>query len=299
MTRPRQILPGSTYLVTRRCAQRQFLLKPSRTVREIFLYCLAYSASRSGIAIHGFTVLSNHFHLVCTDPLGELPRFMQWLDEFVARALNAYRGRWESFWAPGSYSEVRLLEAEDQLDKLVYALTNPVKHGLVKRARLWPGAKSLDHAYGETVTARRPEGFFREDGPMPEEASFTLARPPGFADRSDEDFGALLARRIDEREMELRQEFRLLGLRFAGLHAIRKARATDVPDGPAPRRRLNPRIACKDPGRRVVELDRLKAFQVEYRECFARWRKGVRSVLFPFGTYQLRVQAGVACRAPP
>jgi len=34
---PRQIVPGSTYLVTRRCSQRQFLLLPSKTVNRVFL----------------------------------------------------------------------------------------------------------------------------------------------------------------------------------------------------------------------------------------------------------------------
>ena len=38
MTAPRQVLPGTTYLVTRRCAQRQFLLRPSKLVNEIFSY---------------------------------------------------------------------------------------------------------------------------------------------------------------------------------------------------------------------------------------------------------------------
>jgi len=41
MTAPRQVLPGTTYLVSRRCAQRQFLLKPSRTTNEVFGFVLA------------------------------------------------------------------------------------------------------------------------------------------------------------------------------------------------------------------------------------------------------------------
>ena len=45
MTAPRQVTPGSIYLVTRRCTQRQFLLKPSRAVNEVFLYILALAAN--------------------------------------------------------------------------------------------------------------------------------------------------------------------------------------------------------------------------------------------------------------
>ena len=38
---PRQILPGSTYLITRRCTQRQFLLKPSPLTNQVIAYCYA------------------------------------------------------------------------------------------------------------------------------------------------------------------------------------------------------------------------------------------------------------------
>jgi putative transposase len=75
MTAPRQILAGATYLVTRRCSQRLFLLKPSRLTNSVFLYLLAVAARRFGIAVHAYCVLSNHFHLVLTDPAARLPAF--------------------------------------------------------------------------------------------------------------------------------------------------------------------------------------------------------------------------------
>jgi putative transposase len=62
MTAPRQILPGAIYLVTRRCAQRQFFLRPSKTTNEVFLYLLAVAARRFGVVVHAYCVLSNHFH---------------------------------------------------------------------------------------------------------------------------------------------------------------------------------------------------------------------------------------------
>ena len=76
MSKPRRVLPGSTYLITRRCLGRQFLLRPSRDVNQVFLFCLAHSARMCGIEVHAFCVLSNHYHLVVTDPLARLPEFM-------------------------------------------------------------------------------------------------------------------------------------------------------------------------------------------------------------------------------
>ncbi len=59
MTAPRQIVPGATYLVTRRCASRQFFLRPSKVVNQVFLYLLAVAAQRYGVEAHAFCVLSN------------------------------------------------------------------------------------------------------------------------------------------------------------------------------------------------------------------------------------------------
>src|SRR5688500_2790100 len=106
----RQIIPGSTYLVTRRCTQRQFLLTPTNgRFVEAFLYCLAYAASRSGVIVHAAVVMGNHYHLVVTDPDGVLPWFVECLNKLVAKSMNAMRGRWENFWSTEQASYVRLL----------------------------------------------------------------------------------------------------------------------------------------------------------------------------------------------
>ena len=64
MSYPRQVLPGATYLVTRRCTQRQFLLRPSAQTNAILLYCLARAAGLYGVEVHAYCFLSNHYHLV-------------------------------------------------------------------------------------------------------------------------------------------------------------------------------------------------------------------------------------------
>ena len=94
MTAPRQVLQGTTYLVTRRCTQRQLLLKPSKVTNAVFGYLLAVAARRYGVEVHAYCVLSNHYHLVVTDPQARLPAFQQFLDALVARAVNAHLGRW-------------------------------------------------------------------------------------------------------------------------------------------------------------------------------------------------------------
>jgi hypothetical protein len=48
---PRQVFPRQFYLITRRCTQRQFLLRPDPVINNAFLYCLIDAALRSEIDV--------------------------------------------------------------------------------------------------------------------------------------------------------------------------------------------------------------------------------------------------------
>ena len=60
MTLPRQVLPGQFYLITRRCTQRQFLLRPDPETNNAFTYCLAEAAERYEISVLLPCAMSNH-----------------------------------------------------------------------------------------------------------------------------------------------------------------------------------------------------------------------------------------------
>jgi hypothetical protein len=49
VTLPRQVLPGSFYKITRRCTQRQFLLRPDDVTNNVFAYCLGEGVIRTGV----------------------------------------------------------------------------------------------------------------------------------------------------------------------------------------------------------------------------------------------------------
>jgi REP element-mobilizing transposase RayT len=293
VTAPRQVIAGTTYLVTRRTAQRQFLLKPSELTDGTVGYLLAVAAARFGILLHAVVVLSNHLHLVLTDPSARLPEFQQYLDSLVARAMNAGLGRWESFWAPGSFSAVTLVRREDVVEKTAYALANPVAAGLVASGREWPGLWSpLEAVGGSWRTFERPGHFFSEKGFMPERATIILTPPPGF---TVEEFRALASERVAEMEKEAARELEAEGRRFLGVRRVLAQKHTAFPAPGEPRRKLNPRIAARDKWKRIEALLRLKSFLTDYREALAKLRAGMEDVVFPHGTYRLRVFLGVAC----
>jgi REP element-mobilizing transposase RayT len=296
MTAPRQVLAGATYLITRRCTQRQFLLRPSNLTSQLVGYLLAVAARRFGVQVHAFCVMSNHVHLVLTDPMARLPAFSQYFDSLVARSVNAALGRWESFWAPASYSAVTLASPSDVLDKTAYVLANPVAAGLVRRGRQWPGLWSApSQVGGAEFEFQRPSQFFRSKGVMPERATLALVAPPGFASAAE--FQGALSNALAAHEDVAAAERQAGGSGFLGASRVLAQRPTARPLPGEPRRALNPRVACRDKWKRIEVLGRLVEFLREYRQAWRAWRGGAPGVVFPAGTYQVRVTYGVACAA--
>jgi REP element-mobilizing transposase RayT len=285
-------------LLSRRCLGRTLLLRPSKTVNQIFKFCLAVAAQRTGVLLHNFCVLSNHYHVVATDVHGELPMFMHWLNEYVAKCVNSELGRWESFWAPGSYSAVTLVDREGVIDKMAYVFANPVDAGLVRRHEEWPGASSsLADIDGDPTVIHRPEGFFRETGPVPETAALRMVSPPAF-DGARSECLAFVRSQTLEREQKIQKCRKQKDLRFLGARKVLAQSPFSRPSTVEPRRGLNPRVASRDKWQRVEALGRLKSFLEAYRVALRQFAEGDRTTVFPFGTYGMRVRFGVLCSGP-
>jgi putative transposase len=63
------------------------------------------------------------------------------------------------------------------------------------------------------------------------------------------------------------------------------------------RRGLNPRVAARDKWKRIEALTRLAGFLAEYRKAWRASRERRTGVLFPAGTYLMRVVHGFPCAA--
>lgn len=286
-------------MVSRRCSQRQFFLRPSKATNELLGFLLAVAAERFRIHLHAFCVMSNHLHLVLTDPEARLPAFMGFLDSLVARAMNPRLGRGEHFWSSKGYSAVTLLTPADVVDKVVYVLANPVTAGLVPHGRLWPGLWSAPRSFGAAPAEfRRPGLFFRKRGAtaLPERASLGLVVPPGF------DSAASFRRSVESalalREEAVAAERAALHRGFLGVRRVLAQAPTARPRSSEPRGGLDPRLACKDKWRRIEALGRLKQFLSDYRLALRAWRERSAGVLFPAGTYLMRVFHLAPCEAP-
>ena len=51
MSLPRAVIPGRRYLITRRCSERRFLMRPDRETNNAFVYCMALAARKSKVPL--------------------------------------------------------------------------------------------------------------------------------------------------------------------------------------------------------------------------------------------------------
>jgi len=288
---PRQVLPRQFYLITRRCTQRQFLLRPDSATNNAFLYCLIDAASRCEIDLLLPCAMSNHYHVVIYDRAGRYPEFIEHFHKLLARSQNALRGRWENFWSPEQTCVVKLVGREAVLDKLVYTATNPVLDHLVERVHHWPGVNGLSALLtGRPLRATRPLHFFRPDGPMADALELTLTIPPELGPAAE--VVSELRDRVRAIERDRAAERQRTGRRILGRRGVLSQSWQDQPGSHEPRRNLRPRLATPNRWARIEALLRNRAFVVEYADARARWQDGAAAV-FPPGTYWLQRFASV------
>ncbi|WP_437722150.1 transposase [Sorangium sp. So ce861] len=297
MSQPREITPGATYMITRRVLRRHLLFRPDAALTQLLIYALAVSARRYGVQVHALCAMSTHLHLIVTDAAGVLPRFLQFFHRIVALGTKVLR-TWEGpVWDHEAPSVVRLLTRGAVVEKIAYILANPVAAGLVRHAREWPGANVDIDALGRgELRAARPSAYLDPENPQwPEEIALSLPLPPVIEQDSAEAFREEVAAELERQEAQAHAELLRQGRRFLGAERVSAvspyARATSF----EALRECNPTFAVgreQGDARRVAGAA-VRAFRASYRAALERWRAGVRSVVFPAGTWWMRVFHGV------
>ncbi|WP_437827154.1 transposase [Sorangium sp. So ce1153] len=297
MSQPREIAPGATYLITRRVLRRHLLLRPDTAMNQLLVYALAVSARRYGVEVHALCAMSTHLHLVVTDVQGVLPRFLQFFHRLVALGTKVLR-TWDGpVWDHEPTSVVRLLTRAAVVEKIAYVLANPVAAGLVRHAKQWPGIKvDVDELGRGVLHATRPSAYLDPENPQWfEQATLPLALPPVVEHEHAEGFRHQVADELARQEERAHAEMERKGLRFLGAEQASKIspyeRATSF-EGLHDR---NPTFAVgRDQGDAWrIAAAAVSAFRASYRAALERWRTGVRSAVFPAGTWWMRMFHGV------
>jgi putative transposase len=290
---PRLVLPGATYLITRRTNRRHHLFAPDPAMGQLFTFVLATCAVKYGILVHNAELMSTHEHIVITDVLGVLPDFLRELHRLVALGTKVLR-KWEgSVWDSEKTSVVRLLTPQAIVEKVAYCMANPVAAGLVRRARDWPGVSTTPEQLGTAVlTAARPKIFFdANNSQWPETVSIALTLPPAIEkEMSVEVFQRQVAAELERQEQEARREVAKAGRTFLGADRCRQTSPYRRAHSFEALRDRNPTFAVGRGNREAffAAVEELRAFRAAYREALQKWRQGKRTVAFPAGTWAMK-----------
>ena len=311
--RARARRPRTRYKVTRRTLERRLFMVPdaqhAEELNNLIGYCLGYALEKYEVDLHAACFESNHSHMDVFDRLGQLPGFKQMFFSFLARGINALRGRFETVWAPGGSCDTEpaphlRLEGDEfdpsPLGDLVYTLTNPVKDGLVKKASRWPGFTTEGWRFGETRTFRKPTHFFdAKNSKLPDTVSITLVRPDVLPQLSDDEVYDQLTAEVHAREKFHQKRLTADSRRFMGEDKIQGQRWNKVPESRSARFRVKPKIAEPSRWARLAALQRDRDWERAYASARADWSNGNWDVEFPFGTYWMQRFVGVRVAAAP
>jgi len=214
----------------------------------------------------------------------------------------------------GLFKFPRFVESSNK--KIAYTLANPVAAGLVEHAEEWAGAKvcASDIGCGEMRAARPASFFSAKSKRWPAQAAVEVSLPPGISAEEADGFRRRLAAELARREAvahgkakaeeEEAEEVDLEEM------AAAPARERAVEISPQDRAKsVRPKVGRKPTfaiGRngskdlRCRVVDALRAFRTLYRAALEQWRKKARDVVFPAGTWWMRVfhKASVGPAAP-
>jgi REP element-mobilizing transposase RayT len=129
---PRIDFPEARHHVMNRGARRQDIFLDDGCY-SVFLELLGRAVERYGVRVHGFALMSNHFHLMAESVRGNLSGFMQFLSSRYSSYLGEHRG-WSGPVYDGRYRNKLVLADEYWMYLLAYLHLNPVRARIVMRA---------------------------------------------------------------------------------------------------------------------------------------------------------------------
>jgi len=293
------------WALSRRTTRRHFILNPdeARQLEQAYWYCLGHAAQLHGVAVHAGCLMSTHSHEVITDVRGELSLFLQMFHRHLALCAKAIRGWPGEVFDKGSTAAHELLTPEATIESLGYLIANPVEATAVRYARDWPGAHTLPHEIGtRVVKVRRPAHYFDPHNPdWPEVIEFQLQMPAALqCDYGTELAQQRIAQRVREREHRAWQESKRTGIAFVGPRRVLRQAHTKRARSYEAFGSLNPQFSAAGHRTAAAEaVTRLRAFNAQYDKALAAWTSGKRTVLFPRGTWWMRVHHGARCGPAP
>lgn len=123
--------------ITARYNNREFFPIPLPLCWEIFSDYLYLVAHGFKIDIYSFVMMSNHFHLLCRDPHGQISKAMEFFMRETSREISRIAGRINRIWGRPFHNTV-IGSPLYFLHSYKYNYRNPIAAGLVDRVEDYP-----------------------------------------------------------------------------------------------------------------------------------------------------------------
>ncbi|WP_332825946.1 transposase [Ramlibacter sp.] len=127
---PRLTVPGYPHHIIQRGNNRQAIFSDTADY-ELLLSLIDEHARKQQVAVHGYVLMSNHFHLLATpETLEGIPQMMQSVGRRYVRHYNLRHARTGTLWE-GRYKSTLIQAERHLLACMVYMDLNPVRAAMV------------------------------------------------------------------------------------------------------------------------------------------------------------------------
>ncbi len=307
---PRRLRAGTAFAQTQRTVDRQFLFKPDPFVRNIIGAAAARAQYKHRVIIYWLEFNINHEQAGVAavsssqEHLTNLIRWKQTFHRILAEELNRYLEREGAVFS----SPPRMVECADNESleqQFFYALTNPVKDGLVETVAEWKGFSSyqvLAHGKTETFayidrTAWHRSGGKKKNLPFEKfvkQISIEYTPLPQHSAMKPDARKSYIRREVRALEKRFQKEREALGRTAMGAKALSRLDHRSRPKNAA--------VQTKKPLCHASAHERARQYKEEftvflntYRAASAMYRSGVHDTQFPDGS--IRPPLIVVCGA--
>ena len=298
---PRWLKADTGYAQTQRTVDRQFLFKPDEAVRNIIGASAARAQQTHPVIIYWLEFNINHeqngIAALSDSPehLNNIVRFKQTFHRLLAEELNRYLDRDGGVFSTPARTDECLDNASLE-QQFFYAMTNPVKDGLVERVAHWRGFSSYDAlALGKDEvfeyydrTAWNKGGGKRNKKPIQayaQTARIEYTPLPSWSHMSSRSRQAYIRKEVRFMEKVFRKERELAGRTAMGPARLAKLDPRSRPRS-KPERTRKPICHSSCPERAREYEQAFKEFLSSYKKASALYRSGVLDAEFPSGSFR-------------
>lgn len=291
----RHIEPGRLHEITSRTFQSRLLLRPSPVLNEIILGILGWAQAKTGLIIHAFVFLSNHYHLLCSPRSAQqLSSFECLLNSRLAREVGRLHKWKDKVWARRFHPIPVSDEPAAQVARLFYLLSHGCKEGFVLTPKDWPGVHCIaalleNKPLQGTLYNRSLEYEANLSGQEFGVRDFTttesvvLTPLPCWQHLSEKEIAAQIGEMIAIIEADAARRQQETGRPPLGADRVRRQQPHETPLHS--KRSPAPRVHAATQAVRLLLINSYRAFAAAYRRAAELLRSGNLAVEFPTGSF--------------